>query len=84
MLMDCNEISFKALFDNGEFKIYESGELLSAFKELNIVLESHIGDPELRSCIESAALDCTTEAQRASFEQGFCFAVKSIKFLMRI
>lgn len=84
MLMDCNEISFEALFDNGEFKIYESGELLSAFKELNIVLESHIGDPELRSYIESVALDCTTEAQRASFEQGFCFAVKSIKFLMKI
>lgn len=84
MLMDCNEISFEALFDNGEFKIYESGELLSAFEELNIVLESHIGDPELRSYIESVALDCTTEAQRASFEQGFCFAVKSIKFLMRI
>lgn len=82
--MDCNEFSFDALFDNGEFKIYESKELLTAFSELNIVLESHIGDPELRSYIESVALDCTTEAQKASFEQGFCFAVKSIKFLMRI
>jgi len=42
MLMDCNEFSFDALFDNGEFKIYESKELLTAFSELNIVLESHI------------------------------------------
>lgn len=84
MLMGCNEFSFDALFDNSAFKIYESKELLSAFEELNIVLESHIGDAVLRSHIESATLGCTSEAQRASFEQGFCFAVKSIKFLMRI
>lgn len=84
MLMDCNEFSFDALFDNSAFKTYESEELLSAFEELNIILESHIANAELRSYIESAAWGCTAEAQRASFEQGFCFAVKSIKFLMRI
>ncbi len=82
--MDTNEFSFDALFDNSKFKIYESAELLSAFKELNIVLESHIGDESIRSHIGMAALYCTTEAQKASFEQGFCFAVKLIKSLMSI
>ncbi len=82
--MDCNEFSFDALFNNGEFKIYESRELLEAFKELNIALESHIGDESIRSHIGMTAMGCASEAQRASFEQGFCFAVKLIKSLMRI
>ena len=72
--MDCNEFSFDALFDNGEFKIYE----------LNIVLESHIGDESIRSHIGMTAMGCASEAQKASFEQGFCFAVKLIKSLMSI
>ena len=84
MLMDANEFSFDALFANEEFQFYESRELISAFDELNNVLESFIADETIRSYIWLAASDCTLEAQRASFEQGFCFAVKSIKFLMKI
>ncbi|MDE6763954.1 MAG: hypothetical protein K2N26_01885 [Oscillospiraceae bacterium] len=82
--MDCNEFSFEALFKNDEFQIYESNELVSAFKELNRVLESYIKDSEVRLLIERAALDCSSIAQESSFKQGFCFAVKSIKFLMKI
>lgn len=84
MLMDCNEFSFDALFDNSAFKTYESEEFLTAFEDLNRALESYISDMVVRSNIESAALGCTAEAQKASFEQGFCFAVKLIKSLMRI
>lgn len=84
MLMDCNEFSFDALFDNSEFKAYESAEMLTAFNELNIVLESHIADEGLRSYIELSVCGCTAEAQRASFEQGFRFAVKLMKSLLGI
>lgn len=82
--MDCNEISFEALFKNGEFKIYESEELLAAFKKLNDILESCVTDNMIRSKIESAALTCSLEAQHGSFKQGFCFAVKLIKSVMKI
>ena len=82
--MDCNEFSFDALFENSAFKIYESEKLFAAFEELDTVLESFVGDAVIRSYIESAALGCTMEAQRASFEQGFCFAVKLLKGIMRI
>ncbi|MDE6746014.1 MAG: hypothetical protein K2J72_05170 [Oscillospiraceae bacterium] len=82
--MDCNEFSFDALFESNEFKVYESKELLSAYDELNRVLISNTDDAVTLSNIESAALGCISEAQRASFMQGFCFAVKSIKFLMKI
>lgn len=82
--MDCNEFSFDALFDNSNFKVYESKELLSAYDELNRVLVSNTNNAVTLSNIESAVLGCISEAQRASFIQGFCFAVKSIKFLMKI
>ena len=84
MLMDANEFSFEALFENGEFKIYESEELLAAFKKLNHVLETYITDVIIRSEVESAALTCSLEAQHGSFKQGFCFAVKQIKFMLKI
>ena len=82
--MDTNEISFDAVFRNDEFKIYESDELLAAFKKLNDVLESYITDAVIRTKIETAALDCSSAAQRSSFEQGFCFAVKLFKAIMKI
>ena len=84
MLMDCNEFSFDALFENSEFKIYESKELTSAFKELNRILESYIKDHEVHLLIEKAALDCSSIAQEASFKQGFCFAVKLLKAVFKI
>ena len=82
--MDANEFSFEALFKNSEFKVYESEELLAAFKNLNDVLESYVKDTMIRSKIESAALDCSLEAQHGSFKQGFCFAVKLFKSIMKI
>lgn len=82
--MDCNEISFEALFKNGEFIIYESEELLAAFKNLNDVLEIYVTDTVIRSKIEAAAMDCSLEAQHGSFKQGFCFAVKLFKSIMKI
>lgn len=84
ILMDENEFSFEALLKNGEFKIYESEKLLAAFKNLNDVLESYITDTVIRSKIESAALNCSLEAQHGSFKQGFYFAIKSIKFMLKI
>lgn len=84
MLMDCNEFSFDALFENSKFKVYESKELLSAYDELNSILKSNTDDAVTFSNIESAALGCISEAQRASFKQGFCFAVKLLKAVFKI
>ncbi len=81
--MDCNKFSFDALFKSSDFKIYESKKLLSAFRNLNEVLELYVKDFDTRQKIESAALDCTTYAQHSSFKQGFCFAVKSIIFILK-
>ena len=84
MLMDANEFSFDALFESNEFKVYESKELLSAYDELNRVIISYSDDTVRRSNVESAALGCISEAQRASFKQGFCFAVKLLKAVFKI
>ena len=81
--MDRNEFSFDALFESNEFKVYESKELLSAYDELNRVLISNTNDAVTLSNIESAALGCISEAQRASFMQGFCFAVKLLKAVFK-
>ncbi|MBD5141518.1 MAG: hypothetical protein HDT25_08915 [Ruminococcus sp.] len=81
--MDCNKFSFDALFKNGDFKIHESKKLLSAFRNLNDVLELYVKDCDIRQKIENAALDCTTYAQHGSFKQGFCFAVKTIIFILK-
>ena len=83
MLMDRNEFSFDALFESNEFKVYESKELLSAYDELNRVIILYSDDTVIRSNVESAALGCISEA-RASFKQGFCFAVKLLKAVFKI
>ncbi|MCM1024542.1 MAG: hypothetical protein NC395_10855 [Prevotella sp.] len=82
--MDCNKFSFDALFSTEQFIVYESEALLSAYKELNDVIEQYIADDIIRSKVESAALSCSMEARCCSFEQGFCFAVKLLKKINEI
>ena len=82
--MDANEFSFEALFTNSEFRIYESKEQLAAFKNLNDILEGYVADTAIRSKIEAAVIDGNREAQRDSFKQGFCFALKLFKFMLKI
>lgn len=82
--MDPNEFSFEALFRSGDFKIYESEEQKSACAELNRVLELYTKDIETMRQIENAAWGYASASRYAAFTQGFCFAVKSIKFLLKI
>lgn len=82
--MDNNEFSFEAVFRNDEFKRYESPEFLKAVFEFDKLIKSKLGDVEIREQIDNASAKCCIAAQDSSFEQGFCFAVKLIRFMCEI
>lgn len=81
--MDNNEFSFDALFHNDDFIRYESKETTRVFCEFDEFAETHCKDifaDELHELIS----DYGSTVFSDGFKQGFCFAVKSIKFLMKI
>lgn len=80
--MDNNELSFEAVFRNSEFKRYESPEFLKSVFEFDKLIKNKLNDDEIREEIDNAAAKCCTAAQDSSFEQGFCFAVKIIRFML--
>lgn len=82
--MDCNEFSFNALFECPEFDFYENKEFKKAYAELNRILEIEMEENALRKRLEEASIKCVHEAHMDAFKQGFCFAVKSIKFILKI
>lgn len=82
--MDPNEFSFGALFNCADFRFSESLAFKEDFAELNSILESEMCNSNLRGRLDNAANRCIFEARAAAFKQGFCFAVKSIKFLLKI
>ncbi|MDE6764062.1 MAG: hypothetical protein K2J73_10350 [Oscillospiraceae bacterium] len=82
--MDPNEFSFGALFNCADFRFSESLAFKEAFAELNNILETELCKSDLRSRLDNAANRCIFEARSDAFKQGFCFAVKSIKFLLKI
>lgn len=84
MLMDCNEFSFDALLSCSEFISVESAKTGYSFNELDNFLKENIKDGDISSEIKKLAEDYTCSAYNDAFKQGFCFAVKSIKFLMKI
>lgn len=80
--MDNNEISFEAVFKNSDFKRYESPEYLKAVFEFDRLIKNKLTDNKIREEIDNASTKCCTAAQDSSFEQGFCFAVKIIRFML--
>lgn len=82
--MDENEFSFEALFSCAEFKRYTSPAYKRVTDEFYDYLESKFRDSKTFNEFESEANKYSTAAQESGFEQGFCFAVKLMKFLQNI
>ena len=81
--MDANEFSFEALFNCCDFDFDESKKFKKAYAELNRILETDLKESDLRHRLDRIMLECIHEAHTNSFKQGFSFAVKSIKFILK-
>lgn len=84
MLMDPNEISFDALFSCSEFMHVESARTSEEFNSLEKFLRENVKDEKVSFEIKNLAENYGCAAYKDAFEQGFCFAVKSIKFMLKI
>ena len=82
--MDQNEFSFEALFSCSEFKRYTSLKYQKAYNRFYEFLENNLSDRDSIHDFESEANMYSSAAEEAGFEQGFCFAVKIMKFLSKI
>ena len=82
--MDANKFSFNALFECPEFDFYENKEFKKSYSELCRILEVDMGETALRKRLDEVTIRCIQEARMDAFKQGFAFAVKSIKFLLKI
>ncbi|MEZ3453807.1 MAG: hypothetical protein K1W17_05495 [Oscillospiraceae bacterium] len=81
--MDLNEFSFDALLSSSDFSSVESARTSYAYNELETVLKENVKD-DVSSEIKKLAEGYACSAYNDAFKQGFCFAVKSIKFLLKI
>ncbi len=82
--MDNNQFSFEALLESDDFCRYESIETRCAMNSLFDLVENNVSDKKIVDMIHGA---CSNYGRRKfcdAFAQGFCFAVKSIKFMMKI
>ncbi|MDE5741911.1 MAG: hypothetical protein K2H90_05625 [Oscillospiraceae bacterium] len=82
--MDPNEFSFDALFSCSEFMYVESARTSDNFNELENFLKENVKDDKISHEIKNLTENYGCAAYKDAFEQGFCFAVKSIKFLLKI
>lgn len=82
--MDNNEFSFEALFNCCDFRFDESEQFKEDFAKLNDILETEMCNSNLRNKLDNAAHSCIFEARTNAFKQGFGFAVKSLKFILKV
>lgn len=82
--MDKNKFSLDELLKCCEFVPYESKSAILSYDEMQLFLEKNINDKGIVMKIESLAGNFGKRNFDDGFKQGFCFAVKSIKFLMKI
>jgi predicted metal-binding protein len=83
-IMDPNNFSLDALLSSSEFSSVESAKTGYSYSELENFLKDNVKDDEVSSEIKRLAEDYMWSAYNDAFKQGFCFAVKSIKFLLKI
>lgn len=81
--MDNNEFSLDNLLDCGEFIHYESLETRNAMNCLFDIIKEKTADEETADYVISAANGYGCLVFNDAFKQGFCFAVKSVKFLLK-
>ena len=82
--MDNNEFSFDALFKCSEFRRCESTKTSYAYNELEHFISKNIKDDDIADELKSDIEHYRCLSFDDGFKQGFCFAVKAIKFLMKI
>lgn len=82
--MDNNEFSFDALFKCGEFRRYESTKTSYAYNELEQLIDKNIKDDDISDELKSDIEHYRCLSFDDGFKQGFCFAVKSLKFMLKI
>ncbi|MCM1022822.1 MAG: hypothetical protein NC395_02040 [Prevotella sp.] len=82
--MDCNKFSLEALLDCSEFVRCESADTRCALVNFSELVEKHVGDGKTADMIRDAESDYACYLFRDAFKQGFCFAVKSLKFMLGI
>lgn len=83
-IMDPNNFSLDALLSSSDFSAVESARTSYAYNELETILKENVKDGGVSSEIKRLAEDYMWSAYNDAFKQGFCFAVKSIKFLLKI
>lgn len=84
IFMDNNLFSLDELLKNDKFVPYESKATERSYDEMMSFLKSNISKKNVCDEIESLADAYGNMNFDDGFKQGFCFAVKSIKFLMKI
>lgn len=82
--MDYNEFSLDALLDSDEFCRNESVETRCAMDRLFELVEKNVSDAKTVDVIRVAGRDYRSHLFNDAFKQGFCFAVKTIKFMLKI
>lgn len=82
--MDINEFSLDALLECDVFAHYESIEARCAMNSLFDLIEKNVSDTNTVNTIHSAASDYRCYVFNDAFKQGFCFAVKAMKFMLKI
>ncbi|MDE6764635.1 MAG: hypothetical protein K2J73_13290 [Oscillospiraceae bacterium] len=82
--MDINDFSFDALLECDVFARYESIETRCAMNSLFEYIEKNVSDVKTVNMIHGALSDCRSYIFNDAFKQGFCFAVKTIKFMLKI
>ena len=63
---------------------YESIETRCAMNSLFDLIEKNVSDPKTVDAIRAAGRDYRSHLFDDAFKQGFCFAVKTIKFMLKI
>ncbi|MDE6131783.1 MAG: hypothetical protein K2G04_00195 [Oscillospiraceae bacterium] len=82
--MDNNEFSFDALLNNDEFARYESPATMYAMEDFLKVVRECVEDEKSMEKIKKESKDLSYCVFNDAFQQGFCFAVKSLKFMLKI
>lgn len=82
--MDNNEFSFDALLNCDEFSRNESFTTYYAKSNFLKVVGEYVSDEGAVKKIKRECEDVAYCVFNDAFKQGFCFAVKSAKFMLKI
>lgn len=82
--MDNNEFDLDALLDCDEFARCESIETRCAMNSLFDLIKKNVSDTKTVDFIRGASRNYRDFVYKDAFKQGFCFAVKAMKFMLKI